>query len=156
MLSVITGFVDELRDAGVPVSMVEAIDAMEALAHTDVSDRAAFKATLGATLVKNVRHYEAFDLAFEVFFALDRSTDIDAQDPAHEHSDPAEGSGNAGRRMGSGGGEGDTDALMQALMRALAGNEKVCRRPAKKLPPSCMTAWPFSMSTFPMSDQPNS
>ena len=29
MISVITGFIDELREAGVPVSMVEAIDGMK-------------------------------------------------------------------------------------------------------------------------------
>ena len=75
MLDVLSGFIQELRATGIPVSMVEAIDAMNALEYTDVGDRAAFKATLGATLVKNVRHYEAFETAFEVYFALQRPTE---------------------------------------------------------------------------------
>ncbi len=73
LLDVLARFIQELREAGIPVSMVEAIDAVEALGFVDLSDRAAFKASLGATLVKNARHYDAFDTAFEVFFALDRS-----------------------------------------------------------------------------------
>ena len=72
LLDVLTGFIQELRSAGVPVSMVEAIDATDALRHTDLADREAFKATLGATLVKNVRHLDAFETAFEVFFAHHR------------------------------------------------------------------------------------
>jgi len=70
MLGLLTGFIQELREAGIPVSMVEAIDAAEALRFTNLGDRQAFKATLGSTLVKNARHYEAFETAFEVYFAL--------------------------------------------------------------------------------------
>ncbi len=39
LLDVLGGFVQELRTAGIPVSMVEAIDAMEALRYTDLADR---------------------------------------------------------------------------------------------------------------------
>ncbi|MBW3666992.1 MAG: hypothetical protein KY394_05285, partial [Actinobacteria bacterium] len=70
MLSVVTGFIDELREAGVPVSMVEAIDAMEAVEAIDIGSRTALKETLRATLVKNLRHERAFDTAFEVFFSM--------------------------------------------------------------------------------------
>ncbi len=69
MISLITDFVQELRTVGIPVSMVEAIDAMDALSHVDFSSRAQFKETLRATLIKNARHEPAFDTAFEVFFA---------------------------------------------------------------------------------------
>src|SRR5690606_17703308 len=67
--SLITGFVGELRAAGVPVSMVETIDAMRALEVIDIGDRSGLKSTLAATLVKSERHLAAFDTAFEVFFA---------------------------------------------------------------------------------------
>jgi hypothetical protein len=69
MITLLTDFVQELRSAGVPVSMVEAIDAMESLAHVDLADRVQFKETLRATLVKNSRHEAAFEVAFEVYFA---------------------------------------------------------------------------------------
>jgi len=52
MLGVITGFIDELREAGVPVSMVEAIDSMRALETIEVADRIALRETLRATLVR--------------------------------------------------------------------------------------------------------
>ena len=75
MIDLLTDFIGELRAAGIPVSMVEAIDAMEAVKHIDIGERSALKAALGATLVKNARHYQAFDVAFEVFFAHHRSVD---------------------------------------------------------------------------------
>ncbi len=78
---VLTGFITELRLAGVPVSMVESIDAMRAVEHVSLRDRSALKAALGATLVKNVRDAEAFEVAFEVYFAYDR-TIPDGGDPA--------------------------------------------------------------------------
>ncbi|MGH8912055.1 MAG: vWA domain-containing protein, partial [Acidimicrobiia bacterium] len=67
--SLITDFVGELRAAGVPVSMVETIDAMQAVEVIDIGDRQGLKSTLAATLVKAERHLAAFDTAFEVFFA---------------------------------------------------------------------------------------
>ena len=52
--------------------MVEAIDAAEALRCVDLGERMQLKHTLGATLVKNVRHWEAFETVFEVYFGLGR------------------------------------------------------------------------------------
>ncbi len=70
MLSSLTDFVDELRTMGIPVSMVEVLDAASAIEHTDLEDPRYLKATLGATLIKNARHYDAFESAFDVFFGL--------------------------------------------------------------------------------------
>lgn len=69
MITVITGFIDELRAAGVPVSMVEAIDGMRAVEAIDIGDRLELRETLRATLIKNLRHERAFDTAFDVYFA---------------------------------------------------------------------------------------
>ncbi|MEA1902845.1 MAG: VWA domain-containing protein [Actinomycetota bacterium] len=69
MITVITGFIDELRAAGVPVSMVEAIDAMKAIEAIDIGDRVGLRETLRATLVKNLRHERAFNTAFDVYFS---------------------------------------------------------------------------------------
>ena len=64
MFDSLSGFVAELREVGIPVSMVEALDAAGAIEHTDLTDPEHLRATLGATLVKNSRHYPAFDAAF--------------------------------------------------------------------------------------------
>ena len=68
MLGRLVDFVAELRAVGVPVSMVEAVDAAEALRYVDLAEREALRAALGATLVKNHRHLAAFDVAFDVYF----------------------------------------------------------------------------------------
>jgi hypothetical protein len=131
LLDVLTAFVQELREAGIPVSMVEAIDAADALRHVDIGDRAAVKTALGSTLVKNERHQAAFDTAFEVFFALHRDPpgeegtadgDGDADDrPRSRRS--ADGDGPPGRG-GGGGGEVDLEALRDALFRAMADADR--------------------------------
>ena len=69
MISVITGFINELREAGVPVSMVEAIDGMKAVETIDLGEKIALRETLRATLIKNLRHERAFDTAFDVYFS---------------------------------------------------------------------------------------
>ncbi|MEX2135064.1 MAG: VWA domain-containing protein, partial [Acidimicrobiia bacterium] len=69
MIGALTGFVDELREVGVPVSMVESIDAMRAVESIDLSNRVALRETLRATLIKNLRHERAFDTAFDVYFS---------------------------------------------------------------------------------------
>jgi uncharacterized protein with von Willebrand factor type A (vWA) domain len=70
MLSLLSGFIQELRSAGLPVSLTENLDAMEAVTHIPIEDREAFKFALGATLVKNSSHWRAFETVFEVYFSL--------------------------------------------------------------------------------------
>ncbi|MCE9623264.1 MAG: VWA domain-containing protein [Actinomycetia bacterium] len=70
MLDLLAGFVSELRSAGLPVSLTENLDAMEAVQHIPIEDRQAFKYALGATLVKNNAHWRAFETVFEVYFSL--------------------------------------------------------------------------------------
>jgi hypothetical protein len=65
-----SGFVVELRNAGLPVSLTENLDAMEAVKHIPIEDRDAFKYALAATLVKNEQHWKAFETVFEVYFSL--------------------------------------------------------------------------------------
>src|ERR671910_111190 len=64
------GFIQELRQAGLPVSLTENLDAMEAVKHIPIEDREAFKYALAATLVKNNTHWRAFETVFEVYFSL--------------------------------------------------------------------------------------
>jgi len=137
MLDVLSGFIQELRAAGIPVSMVEAIDAMEALRHTDIGDRPAFKATLGATLVKNVRHYAAFETAFEVYFALHRQIGSDQLDVSEDPDSPATRQSQPGQ-SGGGGGDSELQELISSLIRALQANDEtmmqiVARRAVEQL-----------------------
>src|SRR5688572_20631341 len=70
MLDLLNGFVGQLREAGLPVSLTESLDAMEAVRHIPLEDREAFKYALGATLVKSNAHWKAFETIFEVYFSL--------------------------------------------------------------------------------------
>lgn len=70
MLDLLNGFIQELRAAGLPVSLTENLDAMEAVQHIPIDDREAFKYALAATLVKSNAHWRAFETVFEVYFSL--------------------------------------------------------------------------------------
>jgi uncharacterized protein with von Willebrand factor type A (vWA) domain len=62
-------FTQELRAAGVPVSMSETVDATRALELVGMPDRETTRAVLAATLVKRSQHRRAFDTVFSVFFS---------------------------------------------------------------------------------------
>src|SRR3984957_15670055 len=70
LINSLSGFVTELRTAGIPVSLTENLDAMEALRHVPLEDRDAFKNALAAPMVKNNSHWKAFETVFEVYFSL--------------------------------------------------------------------------------------
>jgi uncharacterized protein len=70
VLDLMAGFITELRAAGLPVSLTENLDAMEAVTHIPLEDRQTFKYALGATLVKNATHWRSFETVFEVYFSL--------------------------------------------------------------------------------------
>ncbi len=69
MLELLSGFVAELRAAGLPVSLTEHLDAATAVHHVPLEDREALKYALGATLVKSSSHWRAFETAFEIYFS---------------------------------------------------------------------------------------
>jgi hypothetical protein len=64
MLDLLNGFVNELRNAGLPVSLTENLDAMEAVQHVPIEDREAFKYALGATMVKNCAKRNALGMRY--------------------------------------------------------------------------------------------
>ena len=113
MVAFLTGFIDELRQAGIPVSMVEAVDAARAMAHVDIGSRSALKAALGATLVKSARHVDSFETAFEAFFSLAPPEGTEAEQLVLSDAAAVAGAG------GGGAGEGDLDHLVAALFLAL-------------------------------------
>ena len=114
----LVAFVGELRAVGIPVSMVEAMDAASAMAHTDLGDPEALRATLGATLVKNARHIGAFDVAFDVYFGLVRADTDDSR--------TADDAGLGPQQSGEGGGAGGGDAteMFEAVLQALRAGDR--------------------------------
>ena len=70
LTELLSGFIAELRSAGLPVSLTENLDAMQAVQHIPLEDREAFKYALAATLVKNASHWRVFETVFEVYFSL--------------------------------------------------------------------------------------
>jgi uncharacterized protein with von Willebrand factor type A (vWA) domain len=62
------GFVTALRGAGLPVSPVEGLDAVRAMAVIDLADRESLRAAYAGTLVKSPAHRPAFDTLFDLWF----------------------------------------------------------------------------------------
>jgi len=130
LLDLMGGFIQELRDAGLPVSLTENLDAMEAVRAIPIGDRTTFKYALGATLVKNHQHWPAFETVFDVYFSIrgpEYSLTDDDDDPFGDDGEDQDGQGNdqaegSGSEAGGGGGsqmsnEELAEMLYQALMR---------------------------------------
>ncbi len=105
-------FAEELRAAGVPVSMVETIDAVRAVTEIDLSDRSALRSTLLATMVKDVKHLPAFDIVFEVFFSN--------APPVGTDDEPGQDEGSSASDTAQPRDTGDIDELLrESLLEAL-------------------------------------
>jgi uncharacterized protein len=129
MLGVITGFIDELRAAGVPVSMVEAIDGMRAVEAIALHSRIGLRETLRATLVKNHRHERAFDTAFDTYFST-LPFPVEDGDVSGRPDLPGAESDRSGAEDGM---PFDLDQLLDSLLEALAGlDDERLRRGARQ------------------------
>jgi uncharacterized protein len=136
MLELLNGFIVELRNAGLPVSLTEHLDSLEAVKHTPIEDRDAFKYALGATLVKSSSHWRAFETVFEVYFSL-RGPQYDLKDGEHAEDEfwremqemQREGEGRMGGSMNDLTPEELALLLYQALMR---GDEALMRALARQ------------------------
>ncbi len=128
MLDLLSGFVGELRIAGIPVSTTEHLDAARALVAVDLTDRATVKAALATTLVKDASHLAAFDLAFEIFF----SARLAAGEDGASRRAGAERGGEGGLR-GGGGGEVSDEELAAMLLAALRAGDPAALADAARL-----------------------
>src|SRR2546423_3557247 len=109
MIDLMAGFIQELRAAGLPVSLTENLDAMEAVRHIPIDDREAFKYALAATLVKSNAHWKAFETVFEVYFSL-RGAQFEI-DPDELDADGQGGEADGQRREGQPAGGGGMEAM---------------------------------------------
>lgn len=62
------GFVNALRDAGLPVSLAESLDAIRAMGAIELLDRESLRSALAATTVKRPAHRVTFDALFDLWF----------------------------------------------------------------------------------------
>lgn len=142
LLDLLSGFIVELRAAGLPVSLTENLDAMQAVKHIPLEDRVAFKYALAATLVKSNAHWRAFETVFEVYFSLrGKQYALDELDEALDgldgEDDERQGMGDDGggpKGLGGGGGEALTpEELAAMLLRALRdGDDAMLRAMARQ------------------------
>ena len=127
LLELLNGFIVELRSAGLPVSLTENLDAVEAVKHIPIEDRETFKYALAGTLVKNHSHWRAFETVFEVYFSL-RGAEYQLVDGEWDSDDAAtqEENQQEGQVQGQGGSqEGLTqEQLAEMLFQALAKQDR--------------------------------
>src|SRR5580693_8944595 len=126
----LAAFVAELRAIGLPISVAENVDATAAVAAMPMTDRAALKSALAATLVKDSDHYGAFELVFEIFFGGRR---VGADDPAGPAADGAAADGSGASGNGAGGGRSVVAMLSDAeladlLLRAVLTGDRMLIR----------------------------
>jgi len=118
-------FFHRLREARVPVSMVEVLDAIAALGHVDLADRAQFRAALAMTLVKRAEDRQAFEVLFDACFPLTPGSGAAGQagpggsPPGPTPAWPAEGAGSSPPPS--------TD-LLEALLDALRHDDQAALR----------------------------
>ena len=137
VLDLMSGFIVELRNAGLPVSLTENLDAMEAVKEIPLEDRQAFKYALGATLVKSNSHWRAFETIFEVYFSLRGAeyniTDGESDKPGELGRDEQDSQQPGEGRGQSGGMDGLTpEELAQMLMQALMNGDQAMMRALAK------------------------
>ena len=139
LLELLNGFIVELRQAGLPVSLTENLDAVAAVKHIPIEDREAFKYSLAATLVKNHSHWRAFETVFEVYFSL-RGEEYNLSeelpdDASSEDSLLADNEQQLGQMPGQGGGqEGlSQEQLAEMLYRSLMNSDQNLMRAVSRV-----------------------
>lgn len=121
LLSPLLRFAQSLREAGVPVSTSELLDATAALDEIDVTDRGAVRAALAASMVKQVEDVATFGLLFDLHFG------VRSRQESHRPAGRATSVG--GRQIatsldrislnGDGDGGDASDPLLEMIMEAL-------------------------------------
>ena len=139
LLELLNGFIVELRQAGLPVSLTENLDAVAAVKHIPIEDREAFKYSLAATLVKNHSHWRAFETVFEVYFSL-RGEEYNLSeelpdDASSEDSLSSDNDQQLGQMPGQGGGqEGlSQEQLAEMLYRSLMNSDQNLMRAVSRV-----------------------
>ncbi len=129
-MDLITEFVAELRQYGIPVSLGESIDAHEALISELIDDRELLKEALAATLIKNDTHREAFESLFNIYFgvSVEHGDTEDSEDNNKYEGEDSLLAGNTVAKSAklSGGSSGSLtqEEVIEMLFNALLNGEK--------------------------------
>ena len=107
MPGLLADLVDELRNAGIPVSVGEHLDAAAAAASIPLNDREVLRAALAATLVKDGDHLGAFNLIFDLYTS---------GPPPGQGDSPLAGLDDAGLRDVLRGAIADDDRMLMSLV----------------------------------------
>jgi uncharacterized protein with von Willebrand factor type A (vWA) domain len=126
-------FVDELRARGLPVSMIERIDAMRAIEGTALDNRHGLHTALGATLIKSGDHLAVFDEVFQLYFRARTSSSATADGDGL--ADIEAGGSGSGSSDGDGRGAGamipiDLDHALRSVL--LEGSDTLARLVAEQ------------------------
>ncbi|MFA9430829.1 VWA domain-containing protein [Egicoccus sp. AB-alg2] len=108
-------FVQALRRAGVGATQSEAIDAVRALPHLDLLDRAQLREALAAVTVTSQTHRRAFDDLFELYFPARRAEPDDTPPVTDEPADELD----------------PDDYLSDLLDRLMEGDDEAIRQMAR-------------------------
>jgi uncharacterized protein len=79
VIDILSGFVEELRTAGVAVGITEHIDAMRAVDAVSLGERTLVRRALGSTLAKSRADWVTFETVFDAYFSIE-SHDKEADD----------------------------------------------------------------------------
>ncbi|MFN2595031.1 MAG: VWA domain-containing protein [Actinomycetota bacterium] len=111
-------FTGALRDAGVPVSVGEDLDALSALSYVSLADKRAVHSALAATMVKTDAHRDAFDLLFELYFGTGRGdAAVDAGDELAEQRSADDVAAAVGEAIAGGVGQAIRELAREAVAR---------------------------------------
>ncbi len=134
-------FLEALRDAGLPVSLSEGLDAVHAVETVGLSSRRDLRAAYATTLVKRAAHEAAFEVVFDLFFPAAQGDGVAAEQEAADRDDAGErprtdaealtalrdrlaellGGEGGGSGGGSGGAGGAAEGELEALAREALG-----------------------------------
>jgi hypothetical protein len=133
VLNLLSGFVEELRRGGLPVSLTEHLDAAEAVHYIPIEDREALKYALGATLVKSSSHWHAFETTFDIYFARGLGSGEDGGPGGAPPGEDRDGQPPRGEGQGQQGGGGASEQmtpeeLAEMLYRALLEGDQALMR----------------------------
>jgi uncharacterized protein with von Willebrand factor type A (vWA) domain len=75
VIDILSGFVEELRAAGVAVGITEHVDAMRAVDAVSLGERAIVRRALGSTLAKSRAEWVTFETVFDAYFSVESQDD---------------------------------------------------------------------------------
>ncbi|HVF54205.1 MAG TPA: VWA domain-containing protein [Actinomycetota bacterium] len=118
MLPRLLDFTHALRAAGIPVAVSEGMDALAALDHVDLTDRAAVRESMAATMIKTDSQRPAFDTLFDLYWGTGRGPEALVESDERDLGVPVDADAFAaelGAALGSGEG-----AMRELARRAVA------------------------------------